>query len=126
MKCLPLKYFTNGFGAVKLTNTAGIKLDPGPDDGGPSSMFQDEGASTDVTGMEVSWRALITAGKGSRTSPEKENPIQVLGSLGYEGEGDEPKIASTTWSVSLSAVVKSSMKGILRFLSWVDRRYVIA
>jgi len=54
MKCLPLKYFTNGFGAVKLTNTAGIKPDPGPDDGGPSSMFQDEGASTDVTGMEVS------------------------------------------------------------------------
>ena len=77
-----MKYFANGFGAVKLTNTAGIKLDPGPVDGGPSSMFQDEGASTDVTGMEVSRRALITEGKGSRTSPEKENPTKVL-----EGRG---------------------------------------
>jgi hypothetical protein len=47
---------------------------PGPDEGGPDSMFHDEGASTAVTGIFVSSRALITAGKGSRTSPEKENP----------------------------------------------------
>jgi hypothetical protein len=37
-------------------------------------MFHDEGASTDVTGIEVSSRAWMIAGKGSRTSPEKENP----------------------------------------------------
>jgi len=78
MKCLPLKYFTKGLGAVKLTNTSGLKLAPGPSLGGPSSMFQDEGASTDVTGMRVSSNARMTAGKGSRTSPEKENPRIVL------------------------------------------------
>jgi hypothetical protein len=55
-----------------------MKLAPGPEDGGPSSMFHDEGASTDVTGSFVSSRALITAGKGSRTSPEKENPVESL------------------------------------------------
>lgn len=37
-------------------------------------MFQLEGASTDVTGMEVSWRAWITDGNGSRISPLNENP----------------------------------------------------
>jgi hypothetical protein len=42
-------------------------------------MFQDEGASTDVTGMRVSSNARMTAGKGSRTSPEKENPRDVSG-----------------------------------------------
>jgi hypothetical protein len=73
-KCLPLKYFTRGLGAVKLTNTCGLKLDPGPEGGGPSSIFHDEGASTDVTGMDVSCNALMTAGKGSRTSPENEKP----------------------------------------------------
>jgi hypothetical protein len=40
-------------------------------------MFHDEGASTAVTGMEVSSRARMTAGKGSRTSPEKENPGDI-------------------------------------------------
>jgi hypothetical protein len=74
IKCLPLKYLTNGFGAVKLTSTSGMKFAPTPVEGGPDSMFQDEGASTDVTGNFVSSRALITAGKGSRTSPENENP----------------------------------------------------
>lgn len=74
IKCLPLKNFTSGFGAVKLTNTCGLKVDPGPEAGGPSSMFHDEGASTDVTGMGVSCSALMTAGKGSRTSPENEKP----------------------------------------------------
>jgi hypothetical protein len=49
---------------------------PGPDDGGPSSMFHDEGASTDVTGSLVSSRALMTAGNGSRTSPENEKPVK--------------------------------------------------
>lgn len=52
----------------------GLKAEPGPEDGGPSSIFQDDGASTDVTGRVVSCRALITAGNGSRTSPEKEKP----------------------------------------------------
>jgi hypothetical protein len=47
---------------------------PGPEDGGPVSMFHDEGASTAVTGILVSSSALITAGKGSRISPEKEKP----------------------------------------------------
>lgn len=47
---------------------------PGPDEGGPDSMFHDEGASTAVTGIFVSSKARITAGKGSRTSPEKEKP----------------------------------------------------
>lgn len=37
-------------------------------------MSHDEGASTDSTGSFVSCRARITAGKGSRTSPEKLNP----------------------------------------------------
>jgi hypothetical protein len=78
IKCLPLKYFTNGFGAVKLTNTSGLNLAPGPSFGGPSSIFQDEGASTDVTGIRDSSNARMTAGKGSRTSPEKENPGYVI------------------------------------------------
>lgn len=37
-------------------------------------MFHEEGASTDVTGSLVSSSALITAGNGSRTSPEKLKP----------------------------------------------------
>jgi len=37
-------------------------------------MFQDEGASTDVTGIFVFSRAAMTAGNGSRTSPENEKP----------------------------------------------------
>jgi hypothetical protein len=78
IKCLPLKNFTKGFGAVKLTSTSGMKFAPGPEDGGPSSIFHDEGASTEVTGTVVSSRALMTAGKGSRTSPEKEKPLEYV------------------------------------------------
>lgn len=37
-------------------------------------MFQDEGASTDITGRCVSWSAVMTDGKGSRIEPEKEKP----------------------------------------------------
>lgn len=79
IKCLPLKYVTNGFGAVRLTSTSGMNLAPGPEEGGPDSMFHDDGASTDVTGILVSSIALITAGKGSRTSPEKEKPVSSVG-----------------------------------------------
>ena len=84
-KCLPLKNLTRGFGAVKLTSTEGLKLDPGPSLGGPLSISHDEGASTDVTGIEVSCNALITAGKGSRISPEKENPEISLFQAGWDG-----------------------------------------
>lgn len=47
---------------------------PKPDSGGPVSIFQEDGASTEVTGSLVSSIARITAGKGSRTSPEKLKP----------------------------------------------------
>jgi hypothetical protein len=66
-KCLPLKYLINGFGAVKLTSTSGMNLDPGPQDGGPVSMSHDEGTSTAVMAVFVSSKAQITEGKGSRT-----------------------------------------------------------
>lgn len=102
IKCLPLNHLTNGFGAVKLTNVVGMNFAPGPEDGGPSSIFHDEGASTDVTGSLVSSRALITAGKGSRTSPVKEKPIGDQG-LAWMWTRDEPKIASTRWSDSSRA-----------------------
>jgi hypothetical protein len=69
-------------------------------------MFQDEGASTDVTGMEVCSIAWITGGKGWRISPEKL----------------KPKMASTMWSDSLIATRKSSVNGTLRFFSCVARR----
>jgi len=65
---------TNGFGAVKLTRTSGWKELPTPDLGGPSSIFHDDGASTEVTETLVSCMAWMTAGNGSRTSPEKLNP----------------------------------------------------
>ena len=68
-------------------------------------MLQDDGASTDVTGMDVSSRARMTAGKGSRTSPEKENPGDgfSIGKRKGESDGvmeqiwerDKPKMAST-------------------------------
>lgn len=74
IKCLPLKNLTSGFGAVRLTRTSGLKALPTPDFGGPSSIFHDEGASTEVTGTVVSDMAWITAGNGSRTSPEKLKP----------------------------------------------------
>lgn len=51
-----------------------MKEEPRPDLGGPSSMFHEDGASTEVTGIFVSSRALMTAGNGSRTSPEKLKP----------------------------------------------------
>lgn len=38
-------------------------------------MFHEEGASTDVTEMEVDSSAEMMAGKGSRISPEKLKPI---------------------------------------------------
>ena len=108
-----------------------MKVEPGPEDGGPSSMFQEDGASTDSTGTDVSWSALMTAGNGSRTSPKNEKPLLgVLGAMNIMAVGigcqrdelNSPKIASTTWSVSLSAVGKSSVKGISSLRSWVARR----
>lgn len=74
-KWRPVKCLTNGFGAVRLTRVVGINVLPRPVFGGPCSMSQDDGASTDVTGSFVSCRAWMTAGNGSRTSPEKLNPI---------------------------------------------------
>lgn len=72
-----MKYLTRGFGAVKLTRTSGLKVLPTPDLGGPSSMFHDEGASTEVTGILVSCMAWMMAGNGSRTSPEKLKPKRI-------------------------------------------------
>lgn len=74
IKCRPLKYLINGFGAVKLMSAVGLKSLPGPELGGPSSMFQEDGASTASTGFVVFSRASITEGNGSRTSPEKLKP----------------------------------------------------
>ena len=74
MKCVPEKCFTSGFGAVRLIKVAGWNLAPGPDAGGPSSMLQDDGASTDSTGTSVLSMAIIGSLKGSRTSPEKLKP----------------------------------------------------
>lgn len=73
-KCRPSKCLTSGFGAVRLISTAGMNLLPGPDSGGPDSIFQEDGASTEVTGRLVSSNARITAGNGSRMSPEKLKP----------------------------------------------------
>lgn len=39
-------------------------------------MLHEEGASTDSTGTLVFSIAVITSLKGSRTSPEKLNPVQ--------------------------------------------------
>src|SRR5688572_18078764 len=88
---------------------------PSPDFGGPSSMFHDDGASTEVTESLVSSRAWITAGNGSRTSPEKLNPEP--GSMKLMGSNRRlhlPKMASTTWSVDSMAEEKLSVKGTLR------------
>lgn len=41
-------------------------------------MSQDDGASIDVTGTVVDSRADMTPGKGSRTSPEKLKPLNML------------------------------------------------
>lgn len=99
MKCLPLKWSTNGFGAVKLIRFAGWNFAPGPLLGGPSSILQEEGVSTEVTATEVCSRAVIIAENGARTSPEKLKPkwrIRLL-SGGEQRRGREiPKMASTT------------------------------
>ena len=73
-KCRPLNHFTNGFGAVKLINASGWNPLPGPESGGPVSMFQDDGASTERTGILVSRIASMIFGNGSRTSPSKLKP----------------------------------------------------
>lgn len=99
-----------------------MKFAPGPEDGGPSSMFHDEGASTDVTGSFVSSRALMTEGNGSRTSPVKEKPERWVRTESLTGGGRVPKIASTRWSDSFREAWKSVVKGTFRFLSWVARR----
>ncbi|KAH8712779.1 hypothetical protein HC256_005953 [Beauveria bassiana] len=62
-------------------STLCIKELPNPDFGGPCSISHDEGASTDVTGLSDFWSACITAGNGSRTSPEKLNPITQLDTM---------------------------------------------
>lgn len=80
IKCRPLKYLIRGFGAVRLTRAVGMNELPSPDFGGPSSIFHDDGASTEVTGSFVVSRDLITPGNGSLTSPEKLNPINSLAS----------------------------------------------
>lgn len=74
MKCVPVKCFTSGFGAVRLIRVAGWNLAPGPDAGGPSSILHDDGASTESTGTLVVSMAMIGSLKGSRTSPEKLKP----------------------------------------------------
>ena len=71
----PLNHFTNGLGAVKLISASGWKPFPGPESGGPVSIFQDDGASTASTGILVSRRASMTLGNGSRTSPSKLKPV---------------------------------------------------
>ena len=47
-----------------------------PSCGGPDSISHEEGASTDVMGMEVLSRKEITEVKGSRGGPLKEKPIE--------------------------------------------------
>ena len=74
MKCVPVKCFTSGFGAVRLIRVAGWNLAPGPDTGGPSSMLHDDGASTESTGTLLVSMAAIGSLKGSRTSREKLKP----------------------------------------------------
>lgn len=105
-KCLPLNHLTSGFGAVKLIRAGGMNPFPGPSSLGPSSMSQEDGASTARTGILVDAKASMTFGKGSRTSPEKE----------------KPKMASTMWSVCCRAPVKSSVNGTLRSSSCFFRR----
>lgn len=88
-------------------------------------MFQDDGASTEVTGSLVCSMALITAGKGSRTSPEKLKPTnnECDATIAQQGHlHDEPKTASTMWSVDSIAAGKSSVKGISRSSNCLARR----
>jgi hypothetical protein len=97
---------TQGFGAVKLMSTFGMKLCPGPCVGGPVSISQLDGASTDRTGTEVDERRVMTDGKGSRRGPLKE----------------KPKTASMTWSAVFREPSKSVVKGTSSCSSWVFRR----
>jgi hypothetical protein len=122
MKCLPLKNLTRGFAAVRLMRASGWKFFPGPDSGGPVSMFHDDGASTARTGSLVVSNASMTFGKGSRTSPEKEKPGLVSPWNRYECKTHLPKMESTMRSVSLSADGKSSVKGMSRSFSCLVRR----
>lgn len=78
IKCRPLKNLTSGLGAVRLTSAVGMNELPRPDFGGPFSISHDDGASTEVMGTLVCSSAWMTAGKGSRTSPEKLNPRNLL------------------------------------------------
>jgi len=100
-KCLPLNHLTNGFGAVRLMRAVGWKSRPGPESGGPDSMFQEDGASTARTGIEVVLRDLIMPGNGSRISPEKEKPRRDISQHSkLHCDADAPKMESTTKSVS--------------------------
>jgi hypothetical protein len=83
-----------------------MNLAPGPDFGGPPSIFHELGASTARTGTSVVSKASMTFGNGSRTSPENE----------------KPKMASTTRSDPARAAWKSFVKGIERLSSWRCRR----
>lgn len=121
-KCLPSKYFTSGFGAVKLTRFAGWNWEPVPDLGGPSSMFHDEGASTDVTGMDVFSSAEMTDGKGSRTSPEKLKPFRKntfqMASHGGDEWTDEETKTHQRWRRRHDGCFSSP----IRNLQWMGRR----
>lgn len=57
-------------------------------------MFQEEGASIEVTGTEVDSNAEITAEKGSRISPEKLKPGKVS-----FGKRQEPQVIPKTASM---------------------------
>jgi len=125
-KCLPLNHFTRGFGAVRLISEAGWNPLPGPELGGPVSIFHDDGASTERTGTFVSRRASMMEGNGSLTSPEKLKPWYMSQRWRVRHTrcgGDVPNIASTTWSVSLSAARKSSVNGISKSSNCLDNRY---
>lgn len=106
-KWLPLNHLISGFGAVRLISAGGMKPLPGPSCRGPSSISQEDGASTASTGILVDASASMTLGKGSRTSPLNE----------------KPKIASIMWSVFCRALAKSSVKGTCRSSSCFLRRY---
>jgi hypothetical protein len=51
-----------------------MNFEPVPSLGGPLSISQDEGASTEMIGIWVSSSAWITVKKGSLTGPSNENP----------------------------------------------------
>jgi hypothetical protein len=107
-KCLPLKNFTLGFGAVKLIKYSGMNPCPTcPSSGGPSVTFHELGVSIERTGTLVVSSNAITSLKGSLTGAWKE----------------KPKRASTTREVLERAEGKSVVKGMCRAESWVVRRW---